>query len=148
MTAGRKQEHSGTLRLSTPPCTATVIDDHQWVDLIHGSNTTDDKLLLVDGITGARVRFGIGRGTHWWKRSNSSLPATATVTTATDMSPAQIAPLTALISEFVGDQPVDSARLAAGLTARGVSVPTRKPQPDDAQPNPRTDSRGGDAEYG
>lgn len=148
MTAGRKQEHSGTLGLYTPSCAATVIDDHQWVDLIDGSDATDDKLLLVDGITGARVAV---RHRSW----NSLVEAIEFVVAGHcgsddcyGLDPAQSALLAALISELIGDQPVDPGRLAAGLMARGVSGPTRKPQPDNAQPNPRTNFIGGDTEHG
>lgn len=139
MTTGRKQEYAGTLQLYTPSGAATVIDDHQWVDLIDGSDATSDKLVLVDGITGARVAVGH----RSWNSLVEAIEFFAAGHCDSDdcygYDPAQVAPLAALISELVGDQHVDPAQLAAGLMARGVSGPTRKP---------RTDSSGGSTEHG
>lgn len=127
-TAGRKREFAGTLQLYTPSCAATAIDDHQWVDSIDGAAATDDKLLLVDGITGARVAVRH----RSWNALVEAIEFFAAGHCDSDdcygYDPAQVAPLAALISELVGDQPVNPERLAEGLMARGVSGPTRKPR--------------------
>lgn len=108
-----------------PTSVARPVGEYVWVDYIDAADVSDDKLLIVDGLSGARVAVdhgswnGLVEAIEYFGAGHCDRPDCYGV------DPNQVESLAALIREVDGDHSMGAAQLAEALMARGVSGPTR-----------------------
>lgn len=109
----------------TPSSAAHGISENQWVDYIESADASDDKLLLVDTESGARIAVGHRSWNAWVEAIEYFAAGHCERADCYGVDPAQVDSLAALIREIDGDHSMGASRLAEALMARGVSGPTR-----------------------